>query len=60
MNIGRKDGMNIMGVSCNEGVSYMNDVLEKPIVKCEDCGKLYLKFDHIPKPQPCPHCKVDK
>ena len=34
-----------------------DDVFEKPITKCEDCGKLYLKFDHIPLEQPCPHCK---
>jgi len=27
------------------------------IKKCKKCRKLYLKFDHIPKKQPCPHCQ---
>lgn len=34
-------------------------LIEKPVTKCDDCGKLYLRFDHIPKPQPCPHCLVE-
>ena len=34
--------------------------LDKPITKCKDCGHLYLKFDHLPTPQPCPHCLTEE
>ena len=30
--------------------------IKKPMRKCKYCGKLFLKFDHIPLTQPCPHC----
>ncbi len=29
----------------------------EPVVQCDDCGKLYLKFKHLPTLQPCPHCE---